>query len=136
MVVLLLLAFVGGFIVGNRPVGELNQRVATAEATARESVDRVAELEARVHAFRALSLLYMTLVDVDDRNFGIANTRLDQSVSALDQVDPGRIDVDTGELEAIRSELADLDIRVAADLADQRDTLAELARRLAEVLGA
>ena len=116
-------------------MSDLNQRIAGAETAARESADRAAELEARVHAFRALSLLYMTVVDVDARNFGIANTRLDETVSALDRIDPERIDIDTAELEAIRRDLAELDIRVAADLAAQRGALAELARRLAELLG-
>jgi hypothetical protein len=122
-------------VVGNRPVSDLNLRVTEAETSAQESADRVGEMEARAHAFRALSLLHMTLLDVDARNFGIANTRLDETVSALQQVDGGRISVDTSELDAIQRELANLDIRVAADLAEQRSLLADLARRLAEVLG-
>jgi len=128
VLIVVLVAFGLGFAAGSRPVGDLTQRLEQAEQGA-------AELEAQMHAQRALALLHQTVVDVDARNFGIANERLSAAVAALDRVDRDRVATDAAELEAIRNELAALDIRVAADLAGQRATLAELIRRLTAALG-
>jgi hypothetical protein len=105
-------------------VGELNRRAADAEA-------RAAELDTRLQGYRALSLLHQTIMDLDAQNYGVANTRLDEVVTALGQVGQGA----AGEVEAIRNELAGLDIRLDTDLAGQRATLSDLVRRLAQALG-
>jgi len=122
--------------VGSRPVEGLSQRLGQAEMAARESGTRVAALEARLHAHRALSLLHRTMLDVDDRNFGTANQRLDDAGAALARVDPDAIGPIAGSLETLRLELVALDLRVADDLAEQRSTLSGLADRLVELLGA
>ncbi len=128
VLVFFLVSFAVGFAVGARPVGDLTQRVEQTEA-------RAAAIEARLHAHEALSLLYRTLLDVDARNFGIANERLDAATAALGRVNPEALGTDAAELDALLMELAALDVRVAADLAGQRGMLSGLAQRLAEILG-
>ena len=126
--------FAVGFMAGARPIDDLTQRVALAETRAEESDDRAAELDARLHAQRALALLYRAIADVDARNFGTANERLDEVVAALGGVGLAHMNSGAEELEAVRNELAELDIRVAGDLAAQRATLSALVERLTEAL--
>jgi len=136
LLLLLVVSFALGTIVGSRPVENLSQRVEQAEMAARESETRSAALEARLHAHQALSLLHRSMLDMDDRNFGTANQRLDDVVATLARVDPEAIGPAAGSLEALRMELAELDLRVADDLGEQRSTLAGLVQRLVELLGA
>jgi hypothetical protein len=92
-------------------------------------------LEARLQANRALTLVYESMLDVDARNFGTANERLDEAATVLAGIDPDAIGAAAEELEIIRQELATLDVRVAGDLAQQRVVLTGLAQRLGQVLG-
>jgi hypothetical protein len=136
LLLLLLAAFALGLMVGARPIDDLSQRVEQAEAAAQETEAQAAGLEARLHAHRALSLLYRTMLDVDARNFGTANERLDEVAAALAQVNRDAIGPAAEDLEELQRDLGALDIRVADDLAEQRSTLAEFAQRLVELLGA
>lgn len=136
---LLLLAVVlfgVGWVVGTRPIEDLNRDVEQAEARAEAEALLVQGLEARLDAHRALSLLYRTMLDVDARNFGTANERLDEAAAALARVDPNAIEPAGPELDDLRRELGQFDLRVAEDLAEQRGALEDLARRLAVILDA
>lgn len=133
--ILLVASFAVGFAVGTRPINSLTQRMEQAQATAGETEARATALEARLHASEALSLLYRTLLDVDARNFGMANQRLDAATAALGRVNRQALGADAAELDAILRELTELHVRVAADPTGQRATLSGLAQRLAEALG-
>jgi hypothetical protein len=136
LLLLALVVFGVGWVVGARPIDELNRNVEQAEARAETNVLLVEGLEARLDAHRALTLLYRTMLDVDARNFGTANQRLDEAAAALAQVDPSAFDPAGTELGDLRRELEELDLRVADDLSEQRGVLEELARRLAVILDA
>ena len=129
---LLVLSFIGGLLVGRRPIAALTQRMQQAETRADSAEARFADVDARLQAYRALSLLNQTIVDLDAQNFGVANTRLDEVVAALDRA---RVGAAAGELEAVRNELAGLDIQPSAAPDGQRATLSGLTRRLAAALG-
>lgn len=133
VIVLVLLGV--GYALGNRPVADLRERAGQAEMRAESGDARVAELEARLEANRALALLYRTMLDVDARNFGTANQRLDEAAAALDRVDRDAIGGAADEVEALREEMRALDIRVAEDLSGQRSRVEDMARRLAAALG-
>lgn len=136
LLVLFLVGFAIGLMVGAGPVANLTQQVEEAEARAEASEGRMADLEARFNAQRALSLLYRTILDVDARNFGTANERLDRVVEALGRVDRDSFGAGTAELEDLHGELEALDVRVAEDLAQQRGVLVDLAERLRALLEA
>jgi hypothetical protein len=136
ILLLLVISFAMGTFVGSRPVGELTRRVDQADIAAREGQAREAALEARLHAHQALSLLHRTMLDVDARNFGTANQRLDDVVAALAQVDRDAFGPGAGSLDNLQGDLAELDLRVADDLAEQRSTLSGLVERLVELLEA
>jgi len=70
--------------------------------------------------------LYRTVMDLDQRNFGLANTHLQGSSAALSRVDPAAIGVDPARLEGIRREMAEIGINVADNLEDQRNRILAL----------
>lgn len=76
---------------------------------------------------RARALLFETALDLERRNFGTANSRLDQVAEHLaslnEPVDPPRID-------SLRAQISRMDLRVASDLAGQRATVLGFAARL------
>ena len=73
----------------------------------------------------AVSLLYRTALDLDARNFGTANDRLEEAASILD-----RVAAAGSALERLRSTVASTDINVAQDLAGQRIAVLGLAESL------
>jgi hypothetical protein len=105
--------------------------VEQAEVRSAESEAAAARLEARLDAYRGLALLHNAILDLAARNFGTANQRLDEAVAMLARVDREHLDPGVArEIQALHGELAELDLRVAEDLASQRATLAGLAKRL------
>ncbi len=124
-----------GIAIGRGPVPELRETAREARTAEAAAVDRAETLESRLHGEEALTLLYRALLDVDARNFGIANDRVRTAAERLGAVDVARLGADPEELEAIRDELSTFDIRVAEDLAGQRSRLMTLAERLNRLLG-
>jgi hypothetical protein len=105
-------------------VGELRERAAMAEA-------RAAAVESRTHAFEALSLLYRTAIDLEARNFGVANDRLEAAATALGRADRATLGADLGDL---RERMAGTNLVVAEDLSTQRTMVLGFARELNEAL--
>jgi hypothetical protein len=132
---LFLVAFGIGYVAGAGPIEDLRVRLGQTETQAEESEARVERLEAELSAQQALSLLYRTMLDVDARNFGVANERLDAVAATLARTDPEVLGVDVDAFNDLRDDVASLDVRVAEDLAGQRAALSDLARRLAELIG-
>lgn len=94
---------------GRGPVPVLEQRAAEAEAG-------VAAVHDRARLAEALALTYRTTLDLDARNFGIANEHLHAAAAALD----GLSGVDGTAVDELRRRMAETDLAVAADLAAQR----------------
>jgi len=113
-----LIAFLIGWFVGRSPVGELRDRAGHAESS-------LALMQDHLHMTEAVSLLYRTALDLDARNFGTANDRLEEAASILD-----RVAAAGSELESLRSTVASTDINVAQDLAGQRIAVLGLAESL------
>jgi hypothetical protein len=130
-----LIAFFIGFATGSAPVDQLADRVEQAETRAGQAEAEAATLEAELAAQRSLALLYRAMLDMDARNFGIANERLGQVAAILDLMDPDPLGVDVDAFESLRSDVAAMDVRVAEDLAAQRAAVTALARRLEELVG-
>jgi hypothetical protein len=133
--VALTVVFLAGVVVGRAPAPELRERAEAAELAESQALDQVQALEGRLHGEQALTLLYRGLIDLDARNFGTANERIDAAVNHLGQVDAAAMGADARDFEALRERLGELDIRVAADMAEQRNILTGLAQELNALLG-
>jgi len=117
-----LIAFLIGWFVGRGPVVELRERAESAESS-------LALMQDHLHMTEAVSLLYQTVFDLDARNFGTANDRLDEAAAALE-----RVGIAGSELESLRSTVASTDINVAQDLAGQRTAVIGFADALQSLM--
>ena len=131
----LVVVFLAGVVVGRAPTPELRDRAEAAELSEAQAVEQIQALEGRLHGEQALTLLYRGLIDLDARNFGTANERIDAAANHLRQVNATAMGADAAAFDALRARLGELDIRVAADMAEQRAILTELARELNTLLG-
>lgn len=116
---------------------EYEQRIgATQDQLEEARQDLVAALN-RNQLLMARTDLYRTAADLDQRNFGTANERLQEAAAALAKVDATSGDVDAQQLSALRSSISAMNINVATDLQQQRNQVLDLAAQLdALVLGA
>lgn len=131
----LVVIFLAGVVVGRAPMPELRERAEAAELSEAQAVERVEALEGHLHGEQALTLLYRGLIDLDARNFGTANERINAAADHLRQVNPTAMGADAAAFDALRARLGELDVRVAANMEEQRTILTELARELNLLLG-
>lgn len=92
--------------------------------------DELAVAENRGRLMQALAALYRTTVDLDQRNFGIANTHLQEAADALGQIKDASGGLDLEQLSELRTEIEETDINVAVDLEDQRTMVVGFANEL------
>lgn len=125
--VVALLILLAGWLLGRAPVGELRAQVETLET-------QRAEAASRADANEALALLYRTALDLEARNFGVANERLDRSGTLLGRVDAEVLGVSAEQLNQLRQAIEVKDLTVAADLDDQRSQVLRYARELRQLI--
>ncbi|MEJ7758175.1 MAG: hypothetical protein WKF55_01150 [Gemmatimonadaceae bacterium] len=87
---------------------------------------QVAAAQNRTHLDQARANLYRTALDLERRNFGTANTHLQESAAMLDRVQ-GSGNLDMARLGALKENLAKTDINVATDLEGQRKRVLDFA---------
>jgi len=89
----------------------------------------LASATARNHLLFASAALYRTTADLDDRNFGTANTHLQAAATAMAKAAAagGNADPQVAKLSTI---LGQMNINVATDLAAQRGSVLDLAAQI------
>ncbi len=74
--------------------------------------------------------IYRAAADLDARNFGTANARLQEAGAALGKVNASSGDFDAEKLAALRASIAGTNINVATNLQEQRTQVLGLAAQL------
>lgn len=124
--------FGGGYLLGRAPLAQTQ-----AEGTQLQA--RLAEAQTLARLQSARAHLYQSAVDLDRRNFGIANTNVRAAGAALAQVTVAQPSGASAQLlTRLRADLAGLNLNVAVNLREQRTRvldLAERATRLVEAFG-
>ncbi|HEX9626535.1 MAG TPA: hypothetical protein VGA00_06305 [Acidiferrobacterales bacterium] len=123
--------YVGGYWYANRQFSgekqQLNAQVDAAQA-------QLSELSSANRLLRARFALYQAAAQLDQRNFGSANTHLHEAAGMLAGAVPGA--GVAADFEALRDELAGTNIQVAEDLEAQRARVLDFGRRLDALLPA
>lgn len=122
--------YVGGYWYASHQFDAEKQQLAGQADAISVQVNRLASDNHLLHARLAL---YRAAGQLDQRNFGTANSHLHAASAALGQAAPDAVS-DTAEFEALRSELAAINIQVAEDLEAQRSRVLEFGRRLDALL--
>ena len=83
---------------------------------------------------QARFLLCRTSYDLDQRNFGLANSDLKAAGAALAAINPSLLGIDPAGFEVLRKDIAATDINVAVDLEAQRNLILNYSARLEDLL--
>ena len=86
--------------------------------------EQVATLTERGHLMQGQLFLYRTAVDLDQRNFGIANTNLKNAAASLAQAKSN------DKVSSLHDAIAATNINVATSLETQRDKVLSFVRQL------
>jgi predicted negative regulator of RcsB-dependent stress response len=112
---------------------QYEQRITSVDAQLQQARGELAEARNRNHLLMARTALYRTAADLDQRNFGTANTRLQEAEAALRQVNASAGGLDAAELDSLRSSIEGMNLNVATNLQDQRNQVLDLASRLDQI---
>jgi hypothetical protein len=123
MLVVAVVFYVIGRMQGREPVPALEARASASEAQA-------ATVQDRALLYEALALTYRAVLDLDDRNFGLANERLRAAARVLD----GLSGVDGAAVDQLRRQMAGTNLAVAEDLAGQRARVLAFAAQIEALL--
>lgn len=109
---------------------DYQQRIVAVEKRLQTTQQQLVVATNRNRLLMARTDLYRAAADLDQRNFGTANTRLQEAAAALAKVDPSSSDIDANQLDALRASIAQTNINVATDLQQQRNRVLDLAAQL------
>lgn len=106
------------------------QRITAVQQQLEKAQAELAASNNRNQLLLARTDLYRTAADLDARNFGTANTRLQEAAAALGRVNASTGDLDVAKLAALRDAIAKTNINVAVDLQAQRSQVLGFAAQL------
>lgn len=109
---------------------QYEQRIGSVEQAAQRDKAALAAADNRIQFLLARGGVYRTAVDLDERNFGTANTHLQQAAAHLGKVAGNDGGLDAQKIAALRSELSNTNINVATDLEAQRGKVLRFGQRL------
>ncbi|MDQ3206736.1 MAG: hypothetical protein M3Q40_09610 [Pseudomonadota bacterium] len=112
---------------------DYEQRIGTTQQQLQATRNELATARNRNQLLMARTDLYRAAADLDQRNFGTANTRLQEAAAALGRVDSSVGGIDTADFAQLRSAIAITNVNVATNLQDQRNLVLNLAARLDEI---
>lgn len=98
----------------------------TAQTKVQQANEQVATLTERGHLMQGQLFLYRTAVDLDQRNFGIANTNLKNAAASLAQVK----NTEAAKVSSLHDAIAATNINVATNLEAQRNKVLSFVRQL------
>lgn len=127
-VVVGLIMYLIGVYQGRQRVTEAQRQLQTIEAELGTTREALAQARDHGRLSWALALLYQTTSDLDQRNFGVANTRLQEAAGVLGGVESDSLN--TPELQSLQRELQETNIQVASNLEEQRSRINTYATRL------
>ena len=100
----------------------------------KERDSRLVTVENQVNFFKARTALFQTALDLDQRNFGLANAHLREADDPLARLNDASLGISKAVLDALRQEIARTNIQVAIDLEAQRNQILNFERRLDSLL--
>lgn len=95
---------------------------------------RLVSAEYNVRLNQARFLLCRTVLDLDQRNFGLANNHLKEAYAALGNINASMVGIDPGRFEALRKDIGATDISVAVNLEEQRGRVFTFSEQLEALL--
>lgn len=126
-IVLLSLAWWRGGAGPRAEVTQLNTELVQSRDAASSAQMEREEIRATLTLREAQLALLEANMELDRRNFGIANQHIERAAERLGEIDADALSLDAARLESLREELAGTNLNLATDLAEQRAQLMRLA---------
>lgn len=133
-----LILFFVGFFIGRSPLAAAQAEAKSAKAkTERVTGEAIAQwntLAARTAMYIARNLVYRASVELDRRNFGEVQKNLKRAATVLEEenLKPGGFAAT--EIDAIKTDLKNINVEVTNDTGKQRAQLLSLAERMDKML--
>lgn len=127
--VIVVMAYLSGVRRRANEIRDVNQRVRVLTSTTSALREDVAAREGTIKQLEARRRLHLTLLAMDERNFGIAQQNLTAAGILLGNASEGN-----SGLAALSQEMRGLNIVAAGNFAAQREQVLGLARRLDALL--
>ncbi|OPY03064.1 MAG: hypothetical protein A4E66_02691 [Syntrophus sp. PtaB.Bin001] len=127
VVILGIVLYIGGSWQGRKQEAAEKERC---RQQLRSCDTRLTVAENQVRLLKARTALYQTAIDLDQRNFGLANAHLREADEPLAKLDAASLGINKSLLDALSKEIADTDIQVAIDLSVQRAKIIQFGYRL------
>jgi len=121
----------GGYWYGSQRYASANISLSQQADAAQQRLERVGNLN---HLLIGRIELYKAAAQLDQRNFGLANTHLRNAAAALSAVDAAAVGIDAGAFNALREAVTKTDIAVAVDLEAQRASVLKFSSDLDSLL--
>ncbi len=112
----------------NSQRAEYETKLNTAQADAQKAQSQLIEAKNRGFLMEASAALYRTATDLDSRNFGTANTHLQEAATALSRVE--NAGADGAQISQLQRDIASKNINVAINLGSQRAQVIDFAKQL------
>lgn len=113
---------------------EFERQQQATEAQLSRAREQLAAAENRARLLRVRGTLFEAALELDRRNFGIANRHLQSAGQTLGSVTSGFTGVDAQKLEDLRGAIAEANVNVATNLQAQRTRVLDFAARLDELI--
>ena len=124
VIVLAAALFGGGWWQGRAQIAaqkaDYESRLQAAGDELAQTKEQLAVQTNRALLMQARAALYRTAVDLDRRNFGIANTHLQEAATALGKINDVSGGLNLARLNTLQSAISETDINVAVNLQEQR----------------
>ncbi|MEM7554461.1 MAG: hypothetical protein AAF378_10240 [Cyanobacteria bacterium P01_A01_bin.84] len=141
-VVIAILAGAGIFGIGwwqgsNKANSQQNigdRQVTLLETQLDQAKSQIEQTKNYAYLMQARAELYHTAVDLDRRNFGTANTRLQEAAIALGKVKDINSTIDTTKVSSLQKEISQMNINVAVNLEEQRQKVLGFVNKLNRVI--
>ncbi|NJM22238.1 MAG: hypothetical protein HC874_27830 [Richelia sp. SL_2_1] len=93
------------------------------ESELQQTKEQLTTARNRAYLMEARGDLYDTTVNLDSRNFGVANTRLEEAAAALNKVSDVNGSLNITKIKELQQAISKKNINVAVNLEQQRNTV-------------
>ncbi|MGF1674456.1 MAG: RsmG family class I SAM-dependent methyltransferase [Rivularia sp. (in: cyanobacteria)] len=117
-------------------ISQKNDQKIQVESELQQTKQRLTTANNRAYLMEARGDLYDTTVNLDSRNFGVANTRLEEAAAALSKVSDVNGSLNITKIKELQQAISKKDINVAVNLEQQRNTVLSYINVLNQLIAA
>ncbi|HZO87917.1 MAG TPA: hypothetical protein VFB38_06215 [Chthonomonadaceae bacterium] len=126
--------FLVGFFIGRGQMAAQQAQAQQLRAQAQQLRAQFATAEALSRLLVARGWVYRATIDLEQRNFGLANSDLSRATAILRSVQPAQAGVDPTQMQRLAQAIAGTNVQVATDIGNQRRQILALADGLDTLL--